>query len=151
LASEEIMINGLVEELRKLLEKTKSIDGLAKALCELAREEIKNAHREIRCGNVKISISPIPPVIGPRKFSYSCRIEHEVMETCVEVDEGGNVWSFDKAKGRMKKISSIPEWARKEIERGRDEIRKCIKELEARESILEGALKEMLAKIRLLT
>lgn len=146
-----MMTNGLVEELKKLLEKTRSIDELAKKLCDLAREEVRKAHREIQCGSVKISILPIPPVIGPRKFNYSCRIEDNAMETCIEVDEEGSVWSCDKAKGRMKKISSIPEWARKEIERGRDEIKKCIKELEARESILEDALKEMLAKIRLLT
>jgi len=57
------------------------------------------------------------------------------------------VWSFDKAKGRMKKISSIPEWARKEIERGRNEIRKYIEELEAS----EGRLKAVLATINLLT
>jgi hypothetical protein len=141
------MINGLVEELRKLLEKTRSIDGLAKALCELLREEIKKAHREIQCGNVKISISPIPPIIGPRKFNYSCRIEHNAMETCIEVDEEGNVWSCDKAKGRMRRVSSIPEWARKEIERGRNEIRKYIEELEAS----EGRLKAVLATINLLT
>ena len=47
----------------------------------------------------------------------------------------------------MKKISSIPEWARKEIERGRNEIRKYIEELEAS----EGRLKAVLATINLLT
>ena len=86
-----MMTNGLVEELRELLEKTRSIDELAKKLCDLAREEIKKAHREIQCGSVKISILPIPPVIGPRKFNYSCRIEDNAMETCIEVDEEGSV------------------------------------------------------------